>query len=172
MPIWDRRSLTHNGSFAFASGRLLSGTVACLCMLPSLAHAFNIVSVQEAEESARYEAAHPVTEVATKAFDPMAPRIEVLSPDLAVVSAIESPLGIRVKFQAMGGKEILPESFRTYYGAFRIDITERLLKATKVTKEGIQVDKAELPTGSHRLFLKIEDNADRIGEREVKFTVK
>ena len=146
--------------------------VVCAWMLPSLALAFNLVTEQEAKASARYEAANPAQEYATRAFDPMGPRIEVVSPDLGTSAPLQSPLTIRVKFQSPSGAEIQPDTFRAQYGAFRIDITERLLKATKVTKEGIQVDRAELPAGSHRLFLKIQDNADRSGEREVRFTVQ
>ena len=153
-------------------GRSLSALVLCAWMLPSVALAFNLISAKEAEDSARQEVAYPMPETAAKAFDPMAPRIEVLSPNLAASVSVQSPLAIRVKFQPMGDSQVIPESFRAHYGAFRIDITDRLLKATKVTKEGIQVEKAELPTGSHRLFLKIQDNADRTGEREVKFSVQ
>lgn len=141
-------------------------------MLPSLAGAFNLVTDQEAKASAQYEAANPAQVYATRAFDPMAPRIEIVSPDLGASAPLQSPLAIVVKFQSPGGGEIQPDSFRAQYGAFRIDITDRLLKATKVSKDGIRVDRAELPSGSHRLFLKVQDNAERTGEREVRFTVQ
>lgn len=153
-------------------GRVLAGIILCAWMLPSVAFAFNLISAKEAEESARHEAAHPVPDTTAKAFDPMAPRIELLSPNLAAGTNFRSPLAIHVKFLPMGDSQVVPESFRAHYGAFRIDITDRLLKATRVTMEGIQVEKAELPAGNHRLFLRIQDNADRTGEREVKFSVQ
>lgn len=143
---------------------------ACALMLPSVAAAFNLVTLQEAQASAAHDAANPPARFAVRSIDPLGPRIEIVSPDLA--SALQSPLAIVVKFQAVGGAEIIPESFRAQYGAFRIDITDRLLKATKVTKDGINVERAELPSGSHRLLLKVEDNVQRITEREVRFTVQ
>ena len=143
-----------------------------LLSLPSVAFAFNLVTAQEAEESAKLEAAHSAPKFVAKAFDPSAPKIDVISPDLSSTTTFQSPIVIHVKFLSKEGAEVVPDSFRAQYGAFRIDITDRLLKATKVTKEGIQVDKAELPAGNHRLFLKIQDTEDRVGEREVKFTIQ
>jgi len=153
-----------------ARGAIVAGLSACALMLPSLAAAFNLVTPVEAQASAAYDEVHPPVPFVARSIDPLGPRIDIVSPDLA--AALQSPMAILVKFQAAGGAEILPTSFRARYGAFRIDITDRLLKAAKVTKEGIHVERAELPTGSHRLFLTIEDNAQRTAEREVRFTVQ
>jgi hypothetical protein len=155
-----------------AAGRsvAMAALLGSVWMLPSVAAAFNLVTQQEARESAVYEAANPPSPFTARAIDPLGPRIEIVSPDLAAAS-LQSPLLILMKFQAASGAEILPETFRAQYGAFRIDITDRLVKATKVTREGIQVDRAELPSGSHRLLLKVQDSAERTGEREVRFTV-
>ena len=143
-------------------------------LLPSIACGFNLVTTEEAVASAKYEAANPASMFSprTRAFNPTSPRIEVVSPDLSSTAALQSPVKIQVKFESAEKAEIVPGTFKAQYGAFRIDITDRLLKATKVTKEGIIVDKAELPSGSHRLFLKVQDSADRTGEQEVRFTVQ
>ena len=151
-------------------GAILTGLMFGALMLPSVAAAFNLVTPKEAQASAAHDAANPPARFAVRSIDPLGPRIEIVSPDVA--AALQSPLDIVVKFQAVAGAEILPESFRAQYGAFRIDITDRLLKATKVTKDGIRVERAELPSGSHRLLLKVEDNAQRTTEREVRFTVQ
>lgn len=151
-------------------GAIRAGLVAGLLMLPSLAGAFNLITPTEARASAAYDEVHPPAPFVARSIDPLGPRIDIVSPDLA--AALQSPMAILVKFQAAAGAEILPASFRARYGAFRIDITDRLLKATKVTKEGIHVERAELPSGSHRLFLTIEDSAQRAAEREVRFTVQ
>ncbi len=153
-----------------ARGTIVAGLAACALMLPSLAAAFNLVTPTEAQASAAYDEVHPPTPFVARSIDPLGPRIDIVSPDLA--AALQSPMAIVVKFQAAGGAEILPTSFKARYGAFRIDVTDRLLKATKVTKEGIHVERAELPSGSHRLFLTIEDSAQRTAEREVRFTVQ
>lgn len=152
-----------------ARGTIVAG-LACALMLPSVAAAFNLVTPQEAQASAAYEVAHPPAPFAARSVDPLGPRIEIVSPDVSAV--LQSPMAIAVKFHAASGAEIVADSFRAQYGAFRIDITDRLLKATKVTKEGIHIERAELPSGSHRLLLKVQDNAQRSTEREVRFTVQ
>lgn len=157
------------GRFA-GRGAIMAGLAVCALMLPSVAGAFNLVTSTEAQASAAYDAVHPPVPFVARSIDPLGPRIDIVSPDLA--AALQSPMAIVVKFHAAGGAEILPTSFRARYGAFRIDITDRLLKATKVTKEGIHVERAELPSGSHRLFLTVEDNAQRTAEREIRFTVQ
>lgn len=149
---------------------IMAGVAVCALMLPPAAAAFNLVTPTEAQASAAYDEVHPPATFVARSIDPLGPRIDIVSPDLA--AALQSPLVILVKFQAAAGAEILPASFRARYGAFRIDITDRLLKATKVTKEGIHVERAELPSGSHRLFLTVEDDAQRTAEREVRFTVQ
>lgn len=169
MGNWRGDKCFHGGRFA---GRraIVSGLAAVALMLPSLAAAFNLVTPTEAQASAAYDEVHPPAPFVARSIDPLGPRIDIVSPDLA--AALQSPMAILVKFQAAAGAEILPASFRARYGAFRIDITDRLLKATKVTKEGIHVERAELPSGSHRLFLTVEDNAQRTAEREIRFTVQ
>jgi hypothetical protein len=47
------------------------------------------------------------------------------------------------------------------YRAFRLDITQRLLGVVKVTKEGIQMRDAVLPSGRHRLALTLADTLGR-----------
>lgn len=97
-----------------SAGRTMVSFAAVLCasMLPSPALAFNLVTEQEAKASALYEAANPVPELAARAFDPMGPRIDIVSPDLGSGAPLQSPLAIIVRFQSPGGAEILPESFR------------------------------------------------------------
>ena len=155
---------------AFNAG--LAALIAVATLFPSVVFAFNLVSPEEVAASAQYEAANPAPKYRTRAITPGSPRIEILSPDLSSSAALQSPLKIQVKFEPGETAEIVPGTFKAQYGAFRIDITDRLLKATKVTRDGILVDKAELPSGSHRLFLKVQDSADRTGEREVRFTVQ
>ena len=145
---------------------------AFFCSLAFPASALELVTATEAAHSMQHEAAHPDLGIAAKAFDPMAPRILLVAPDLSGGQDVKSPLTIRLKFQPASGADIVPDSFRARYGAFRIDITERLLKATKVTREGIEVDRAELPSGSHRLFLSVQDNGERTGEQEIRFSVQ
>jgi hypothetical protein len=41
----------------------------------------------------------------------------------------------------------------------------------KVTDSGILVQEAALPRGKHKLLMQIEDNAGRVGTRQVEFEV-
>ncbi|MGC4079626.1 MAG: hypothetical protein QM702_21795 [Rubrivivax sp.] len=70
------------------------------------------------------------------------------------------------------GAPIRPETFKVYYGAFRIDITARIAGAARVTAEGVDVAQAVLPSGSHKLLLEVQDGAGRTGERLLQFSVE
>lgn len=134
----------------------------------SLAHAEPpfLVSEQEAADS---RAAPARLEPRTVPV-PGAPRIQLLAPDLN--GAVPSPTRIQVKFEPGPASAINPETFRVRYGAFKLDITSRIIAAAKVTPDGIDVSQAALPKGSHRLFIEIQDSMGRAAERRVDFTVQ
>ncbi len=99
-----------------------------------------------------------------------APVIEVLRPTLGP-APVASPLPIELAFRAAAGARIDPASLKVYYGAFRIDITSRLLGHVAVGPEGLKLERAEIPSGSHRLVLQISDDQGRQGTRELRFSV-
>ena len=101
---------------------------------------------------------------------PGSPRIELLAPDIK--SPIAVPTRIEVKFSGSAPAEPKPETFKALYGSFRIDITQRLLGVTKVTKEGISVNDAALPSGKHQLVLILTDTLGREAQQVVSFTVR
>jgi hypothetical protein len=101
---------------------------------------------------------------------PGAPKIELLSPDLS--NTVSVPTKIEVRFKADAPAELKPETFRALYGAFRIDITQRLLGVATVTREGISVSEATLPAGRHQLLLTVTDSLGRATQQFVSFTVK
>ena len=113
--------------------------------------------------------AAPETLRAKAASTPGAPVIEVLAPRLN--APIASPSSIELLFQATANSGVRPETFKALYGRFRIDITQRLLNATKVTAQGITVKEASLPKGSHLLLLSIEDTEGRRGQKTIEFEV-
>ncbi|NDD11232.1 MAG: hypothetical protein EB072_00965 [Betaproteobacteria bacterium] len=98
-----------------------------------------------------------------------APRIELLTPD--VKKPVNVPTKIEVKFSGNPPGEPKPESFKALYGAFKIDITQRLLGVAKVTKEGIQVTDASLPSGKHQLLLSLTDTLGRESQQVISFIV-
>ena len=99
-----------------------------------------------------------------------APRVSLLSPDIN--AAVRRPTRIQVRFEAVPPATIKPDSFRVLYGAFRLDITDRVIAASQVTAQGIDVPEASLPAGSHRLLIEIQDTQGRIGRRTVGFVVE
>jgi len=140
---------------------------ACVALLSPLAHSAppQLVSTEEMQASN----AAPPPFVARSVPDRNAPQIELLNPKLP--SAVSSPTPIEVKFQPAASSQVKPETFKVLYGSFQIDITRRILNVAKVTDSGIQVQEASLPKGKHKLLMQIEDNAGRIGSRQVEFEV-
>jgi hypothetical protein len=58
------------------------------------------------------------------------------------------------------------------YGFLKLDITDRVVQNTKVTKEGLSVDQANIPAGSHKLVLQIRDSKNRKAEIVMSFNVE
>lgn len=98
-----------------------------------------------------------------------APKIEVTAPNLT--APLASPTPIQLNFATTSPATVKPETFKILYGAFQIDITQRLLSATKVTEQGMSVQEARLPSGKHKLHLSVEDSMGRKGYRMLEFQV-
>ena len=98
------------------------------------------------------------------------PSIEVIRP-VVKEGKVASPVAIEVRFKPVAGKAIDPASFKLFYGAFKLDVTDRLLKTAKVTPTGFSIDKVDIPAGSHRLVMKVADDTGAAGIKEIKFTV-
>ena len=126
-----------------------------------------LMLVTEAEAKASIEAGGLPTPRSSP--QPGAPRIELLSPDIN--RPVTVPTKIEVKFSGNPPGEPKPETFKALYGAFKIDITQRLLGVAKVTKEGITVSDASLPSGKHQLLLSLTDSLGREAQQVVSFVV-
>lgn len=154
---------------AWRTGRRL-GCAAALVLLatgmPAMAQSSWLVTPEEAQAS---RSAPPQLTPRTVPV-PGAPKVNLLSPDLA--AAVPSPTRIQVRFEATAPAAIKPESFKVRYGALRLDITSRIASAAKVTAQGIDVPEAALPKGSHRLWIEVQDSDGRVGSRQVDFTVE
>ncbi len=99
------------------------------------------------------------------------PLIEVLRPAIKD-GKVSSPVAIEVRFKPASGRAIDTESFKLYYGALKLDVTSRLLKTVKVSQDGFSIDKIDIPSGSHRLVMRVADSNGSTGLREIKFTVE
>jgi hypothetical protein len=136
-----------------------------LCVLAVNSWAFELVSAQEMNAS--LTATEPL--VTKAAAVPGAPQIEIVLPRLD--GPVVSPTAIQLTFVPAASSSVRPETFKVLYGRLRIDITQRLVNAAKITAEGISVKEASLPKGTHRLLLSIEDQQGRQGIRSVDFDI-
>ena len=100
------------------------------------------------------------------------PLIEILKPEPAADLKVKAPFGIKVQFRSQSDAEIVPDTFKVLYGAFKIDITNRITKFVKVTATGFDLDNAKIPEGKHRLTLQVQDSKQRVAERELRVEVE
>ena len=98
-----------------------------------------------------------------------APTIEIVEPQQQ--SAIKVPINIHIRFTAVDDAHIVVDTVRVLYGWLRIDITERIRKHAAVTSTGIIADNAELPTGSHRITIRVADSKNRQAENTFQIRV-
>lgn len=142
-----------------------------VCMLAphSLAQSPATPGLLVSEQEASASRAAPQLNART-ARVPDAPQIDIVAPDIK--GSITSPTVVQLRFKPVSPAVIKPESFKALYGAFRIDITSRLLKVARLDGDGLTVEGAQLPSGSHRIALEIEDSAGRVGTQLLSVTVQ
>jgi hypothetical protein len=122
------------------------------------------------EEEFKASAAAPELPLSRSMQQAGAPKIELISPDIN--KPVAAPTNIELRFVGSSPAEPRPESFKAMYGAFRIDITQRLLKVARVTKDGISVSGADLPPGKHQLTLTLTDTLGRQTQQVLSFVVQ
>lgn len=101
--------------------------------------------------------------------DPLAPRIELESPEAG--RKLTSPIDVRLRWAASEGAAIDPTTFRLLYGRLELDVTARILKAAQVSAAGVVATGAALPTGAHRFSVEVADTQGRVGRRSFSVTV-
>jgi len=102
----------------------------------------------------------------------VAPQIDILKPDPAGNFKVKAPFAISVLFKGQSDATIDPATFKVMYGALRFDITSRITKFVKVTATGFSLDNAQIPVGKHRLILQVQDEKQRVAERELRVEVE
>lgn len=100
------------------------------------------------------------------------PLIDIVKPEPAADLKVKAPFAIVVQFKSIADSFIDPVSFKVLYGGLKIDITSRITKFVKVTKEGFALDNAQIPVGKHRLTLQVMDDKQRMAERELRVEVE
>ena len=77
-----------------------------------------------------------------------------------------------MQFVGQADAPIDPATFQVFYGALKIDITGRITRFVKVTKDGFSLENAQIPAGKHRLTLQVQDEKQRLAERELRLEVE
>jgi hypothetical protein len=133
------------------------------------AQAYDLVSQAEHQASEAQERSNPHLSLRSTptSSDPI---IEIRSPSLT--GPVKAPVSIDLRCQTSGAAKINWESLKILYGAFKLDITDRVRKEAKVLPDGMQIASANLPSGSHKLVIQVANTEGKQAEREVRFTVE
>jgi hypothetical protein len=102
----------------------------------------------------------------------LGPLIDILKPEAVADLKVKAPFAIAVRFKSQPDAAIDPATFKVMYGAFKLDITSRITKFVKVTKDGFSLENAQIPTGKHRLTMQVTDEKQRVAERELRVEVE
>lgn len=95
------------------------------------------------------------------------PEIEVMSPHMG--ASIKKPVLIEVRFKK-GERDIDPFTIKVEYLKFlSIDLTPRIREY--LSKEGIKVPNANLPSGTHTIRLSVGDTAGTVTRQVFTFEV-
>lgn len=156
------------GNLQFSAADAKMTTAALLLCCAMSASAIDLVTPDEARRS---QQAPPVVEAQSSAPDPLAPLIAVVDPQ-GIDKALKNPFRMEIDFKTQAGARLDFSTFKAYYGAFKIDITERLLKEATRTSTGLRLSNVNVPSGSHKIILRIKDDHSRMGERELYFKVE
>ena len=114
----------------------------------------------------------PLAEAAAAPVDPLAPQITLVDPDPnGADKVVRNPFKMEVIFKTQEGVALDFNSFRALYGALKMDITERLLKEAVKTPNGLRLSNVNVPSGKHRILLRIKDSQNRLAEKEIQFKV-
>ncbi|WP_156164700.1 hypothetical protein [Bradyrhizobium sp. LTSP885] len=99
----------------------------------------------------------------------LGPTIEIISPR-SDLGPLRSPIRLVLRFRSHGGAKVdLNTLSVTYLKKPTIDLSTRV--APFATAEGINMPDAEVPPGSHRLWVDIEDTNGEIGSVELTLQI-
>ena len=170
---------------SFLKNKLFAITVIAACAIPCWAQSQNsavknqlalatvadgwLVSPTEARDFKGEEAYNEPPALRPRAVVPL---IDILKPEAVADLKVKAPFAIAVLFKSQADAAIDPATFKVMYGAFKIDITSRITKFVKVTKEGFSLENAQIPPGKHRLTMQVMDEKQRVAERELRVEVE
>jgi hypothetical protein len=139
-----------------------------LAMACSHEDALQLVTEAEARQS---QASPPLALTESRPADPQAPEIALVDPQ-DTGKPLHNPFNMEVFFKSRSAAGLDFSNFRAYYGAPKIDVTDRLLKEAVRTPTGIRLAIVSVPSGSHRILLQIRDSMNRVAEKKLYFRVE
>ena len=139
--------------------------------LLSFAESIFAMQLVTPEEVMASRSAPPIQEASSDTADPMAPQITVIAPD-SIDKAIKNPFKMEVLFKSKDGAVVDFKSFQAFYGLLKLDITSRLMQEAEKTSTGIKLSNVNVPSGSHRILLRIKDSQNRLAEKQLYFKVE
>ncbi|NDC40580.1 MAG: hypothetical protein EBZ77_03375 [Chitinophagia bacterium] len=151
----------------FARNNLICVCAACAL---SVGSANGTALVTEEEATASREAVLMVN-VALGSADLNAPVIELVTPD-NLANPIKNPFVMEISFVPKSGSIVDFSTFKAFYGAFKIDITDRLMKQATRTEKGLKLDNVSVPSGYHSITLMVKDKDQHTVEKQIKFRVE
>jgi hypothetical protein len=125
-----------------------------------------------AAEAIEFKGEQGFLEIAALRPRAVMPQIDILKPEATQDLKVKAPFAIAVAFKPQADAAIDPATFKVMYGALKLDITSRITKFVKVTREGFALENAQIPSGKHRLTLQIQDELKRVAERELRVEVE
>ena len=150
--------------------QVMTRSIFLLGLLSMAASSYALQLVTPVEVAASRNAP-PVQEASSDPADPMAPQITVVDPD-SIDKAIKNPFTMEVLFKSKDGNPVDFKSFQALYGSLKLDITSRLMKEAVKTSAGIKLSNVNVPSGTHRILLRIKDSQNRLAEKELFFKVE
>jgi hypothetical protein len=122
--------------------------------------AFQLITEKEAALPLNFDPGRGITR---------GPMIMVVSPAPGA-GLVTSPLHFKIRFEGRGGAKIdVASALVTYEKIPAIDLTQRI-KAF-IGPDGIDIENAEVPPGSHRIRIDVTDSDGRTGSTDLTFTV-
>jgi hypothetical protein len=100
---------------------------------------------------------------------PASPLIQLLRPDIS--KPIQNPTTIEVRFSAAPGAAINMQTFKATYGWVGLNITSRLLKHARKTRDTLLAQNVDLPPGDHKVTLSISTTSGATAARTFRFSV-
>ena len=150
--------------------KMMTGSILLVGLLTMAASSYALQLVTPVEVAASRNAP-PVQEDSSDPADPMAPQITIIDPD-SVDKAIKNPFTMEVLFKSKDGNPVDFKSFQALYGSLKWDITSRLMKEAVKPSTGIKLSNVNVPSGTHRILLRIKDSQNRLAEKELFFKVE